>query len=81
MDLSEIIDSVLTSLVDNPLITITIAILLIIMLFRKPKIFFMIFLVTLLLSVILYVISIVSSTGVSQKKELIHKSTKDLPQE
>jgi amino acid transporter len=81
MDLSEIIDSILTSLVDNPLVTITIAILLIIMLFRKPKIFFMIFFVTLLLSVILYVISIVSSTGVSQKKELIHKSTKDLPKE
>jgi amino acid transporter len=81
MDLSEIIDSVLTSLVDNPLVTITIAILLVVMLFRKPKIFFMIFFVTLLLSVILYVISIVSSTGVSQKKELIHKSTKDLPKE
>ena len=81
MDLSEIIDSILTSLVDNSLVTITIAILLIIMLFRKPKIFFIIFFVTLLLGVILYVISIVSSTGVSQKKELIHKSTKDLPQE
>ena len=81
MDLSEIIDSVLTSLVDNPLITITIAILLVIMLFRKPKIFFMIFFVTLLLGVILYVILIVSSTGVSQKKELIYKSTKDLPKE
>ena len=81
MDLSEIIDSVLTSLVDNSLVTITIAILLIIMLFRKPKIFFMLFFVTLLLGVILYVISIVSSTGVSQKKELIHKSTKDLPKE
>lgn len=81
MDFSEIIDSVLTSLADNPLVTITIAILLIIMFFRKPKIFFMIFFVTLLLGVILYVISIVSSTGVSQKKELIHKSTKDLPKE
>ena len=81
MDFSEIIDSILTSLIDNPLITITIAILLVIMLFRKPKIVFMIFFVTLLLSVILYVISIVSSTGVSQKKELIHKSTKDLPKE
>jgi hypothetical protein len=41
----------------------------------------MIFFVTLLLGVILYVISIVSSTGVSQKKELIYKSTKDLPKE
>ena len=81
MDFSEIIDSFLTSLIDNPLITITIAIVLVIVLFRKPKIVFMIFFVTLLLGVILYVISIVSSTGVSQKKELIHKSTKDLPKE
>lgn len=81
MDFSEIIDSILTSLIDNPLITITIAILLVIMLFRKPKIVFMIFFVTLFLGVILYVISIVSSAGVYQKKELIHKSTKDLPKE
>jgi Ca2+/Na+ antiporter len=81
MDFSEIIDSVLTSLIDNLLITITIVIVLVIMLFRKPKIVFMIFSITLLLGVILYVISIVSSAGVSQKKELIHKSTKDLPKE
>ena len=81
MDLSEIIDSILTSLVDNPLVTITIAILLIIMLFRKPKIVFNIFFIVLLLCVVFYVISIVSSTEVSQKKELIHKSTKDLPKE
>ena len=81
MDFSEIIDSVFTSLVDNPLVTITIAILLIIMLFRKPKIVFNIFFIVLLLCVVFYVISIVSSTGVSQKKELIHKSTKDLPKE
>jgi len=81
MDLSEIIDSILTSLVDNSLVTITIALLLIIMLFRKPKIVFTIFFIVLLLCVVFYVISIVSSTGVSQKKELIHKSTKDLPKE
>ena len=62
-------------------IVVAMTFLLVILLFRKPKLFFMIFFITLLLGSILYVISDVSSTGVSQKQELIYKSTKDLPKE
>jgi Ca2+/Na+ antiporter len=79
MDFSVILNRIVIFLQDNPLITLAMTIVLIILLYRKPKIFFTIFFITLLLGVVLYVISIVSSTGVSQKRELIHKSTKDLP--
>jgi hypothetical protein len=81
MDFSLIIDSVVTSLKNNLSIVVVMAFILIILLFRKPKLFFMICLITLLLGSILYVISDVSSTGISQKQELIYKSTKDLPKE
>jgi len=62
-------------------IVVAMTFLLIILLFRKPKLFFMIFFITLLLGMVLYIISDVSSSGVSQKQELIHKSIKDLPKE
>jgi len=81
MDFSVILNSIVIFLQDNPLITLAMTVVLIILLYRKPKIFFTIFFITLLLGVVLYVISIVSSTGVSQKQELIHKSIKDLPKE
>ncbi|OGP62786.1 MAG: hypothetical protein A2169_05840 [Deltaproteobacteria bacterium RBG_13_47_9] len=81
MDFSVIIDSIVTFLRDNPLIVIALTFLLVIMLFRKPKLFFMISFITLILATALYVISVVSSTGVTEKNELIDKSIKDLPKE
>jgi Ca2+/Na+ antiporter len=81
MDFSIIIESIVTFLRDNPLIVIALTFLLIIMLFRKPKLFFIISFITLILAAALYVISVVSFTGVTEKKELIDKSVKDLPKE
>jgi Ca2+/Na+ antiporter len=81
MDFSIIIDSIVTFLRDNPLTVIALTFLLIIMLFRKPKLFFMISLITIILAAALYMISVVSSTGVTEEKELIDKSIKDLPKE
>jgi len=81
MDLSPLIDSIVTLLGNNLLISIALAILLIIMLFRKPKLFFMIFFITLFLGAVLYMIFSVSSTAVSEKKALINKSARDLPTE
>jgi Ca2+/Na+ antiporter len=74
-------DSIVTFSRDNPLIVIALTFLLIIILFRKPKLFFIISFITLILAAALYVISVVSSTGVTEKKELIDKSVKDLPKE
>jgi hypothetical protein len=81
MDFSLIIDSIIILLKDNLPIVIAMTFILIILLFRKPKLFFMIFFIALLLGSVLYVISDVSSTGVTKKQELIYKSTKDLPKE
>jgi Ca2+/Na+ antiporter len=81
MDFSVILDGIVTFLRDNPLIVIALTFLLIIMLFRKTKLFFIISFITLILAAALYVISVVSSTGVTEKKELIDKSVKDLPKE
>jgi hypothetical protein len=81
MDFSVIIDSIVTFLRGYPLIVIALTFLLIIMLFKKPKLFFIISFITLILAVALYVISVVSYTGVTEKKELIDKSIKDLPKE
>jgi len=78
MDLSPLIDSIVTLLGNNLLISIALAILLIIMLFRKPKLFFMIFFITLFLGAVLYMIFSVSSTAVSEEKHLINESMKDL---
>ena len=81
MDLSPLIDSIVTLLGNNLLISIALAILLIIMLFRKPKLFFMIFFITLFLGAVLYMIFSVSSTAVSEEKQLINESMRDLPKE
>jgi Ca2+/Na+ antiporter len=81
MDFSIIIDNIVTLLRDNPLIVIALTVLLIIMLFRKPKLFLIISFITLILAAALYVISVVSYTGATEKKELIDKSVKDLPKE
>lgn len=81
MDFSVIIDSIVTFLMDNSLIVIAVAFLFIIVLFRKPKFFFMISFIALILAAALYMISVVSYTGVTEKKELINKSIKDLPKE
>jgi len=81
MDFSLLIDSILTSFGNNLIISIALAVLLTFMLFRKPKLFFMIFFITLFLGAVLYMIFSVSSTAVSEKEELISKSTRDLPRE
>jgi hypothetical protein len=80
MDFSLITDSIIILLKDNLPVVIGMTFILIILLFRKPKLFFMIFLLTLLLGSVFYVISDVSSTAVAEKQELIYKSTKDLPE-
>lgn len=52
-------------------IAIALAMALGLLLFRKPKIFFTIFFITLFLTGVLYLISTLSSTGASQKQKLI----------
>jgi len=60
MDFSAIIDSIMSFFKTHLLITIAAGILLIFLLYRKPKLFFTIFFIGLLLAGIFYLISNVS---------------------
>lgn len=52
-------------------IAVAIVMVLCLLLFRKPKIFFTIFFIALFLAGVLYLISTLSTTGASQKQKLI----------
>jgi len=52
-------------------IAVALVMILGLLLFRKPKIFFTIFFIALLITGVLYLISTLSSTGASQKQKLI----------
>lgn len=58
---------------ENIYVAIALAVLFLLLLFRKPKIFFAVFFFAILLIGVLYLISTLSSVGVSQKEKLIHK--------
>jgi membrane protein implicated in regulation of membrane protease activity len=52
-------------------IAVALVMILCLLLFRKPKIFFAIFFIALFLAGVLYLISTLSTTGASQKQKLI----------
>lgn len=68
-----IINSIISFFQANLIIAIAVAILLIFFILRKPKLFFLILFIALLLYGVLYLILDVSSTGVYQKEKLIQK--------
>jgi len=73
-----VIDSIVTFFQDHLLFAVAFAIVLLFLLFRKPKVFLTISAIVLLLLGILYLISDISSTGVTHKEKLISKSV-DVP--
>jgi len=73
MDFFEIMRSFLTFFQDNLLITIVFACVLLFVLYWKTRLFLLILFITLLLIGILYIISDVTSTGLSKKKKLIQE--------
>ncbi len=73
MDLFEISRSITGFFAGNLYISIAVAILLLFLLFKKPKLFLTIFILALLMAGVFYVISTVSSTGVSHKQKMIEK--------
>jgi hypothetical protein len=60
---------------DNLYISIGLAVLLLYLLYRKPKLFFTILLVTSVLAAALYVISHISSAGIETKENMIDLNT------
>ncbi|MEF9426030.1 MAG: hypothetical protein L0956_02225 [Candidatus Mariimomonas ferrooxydans] len=73
MDFFDIGRSINGFLAGNLYISIAVAVLLLFLLFKKPKLFFTIFILALLMAGVFYVISTVSSTGVSHKQKMIEK--------
>jgi hypothetical protein len=71
MDFWEIMKMLLMFFQENILITIAFAGVLLFLLYWKPRLFIIIVFVTLLLLGIFYIISEVSSTGLSHKQKLI----------
>lgn len=73
MNFSETANSVLSFSKDNPIIAVVVGLILLFLLFRKPKLFFGLFFLAAILALILYFIEDVSSTGKSGKGEMIEK--------
>ena len=77
MDFFGSINSIIAFFQNNLFIAIAAAILLVFLLYRKPKLFLTIFLIALFLSGVFYLISTLSSTGVSHKEKILQKG--DVP--
>jgi uncharacterized SAM-binding protein YcdF (DUF218 family) len=74
MDLiSLIIPSIVNYLQSNPFIGLGIALVIAYAFYRKPKLSMTIFLIVVILIVVVYLISYVSSVGVTYKRELIRE--------
>ncbi|MGA1869816.1 MAG: hypothetical protein ACMUJM_14875 [bacterium] len=73
MDFSEVLHIIITFFQNNLIITIAVSIVLVFLLFRKPKLFFSLLFLGLLLVGMLYLVLDISSTGKSHKNKLIHQ--------
>ncbi len=73
MDISELINNIIAFLKDNPILAIVIGIALLFAGYRKPKLFFGVLFIILLLAGVIYLVLSMSSGGVSQKKKLLEK--------
>jgi hypothetical protein len=78
MNFTAVIDSIIIFFQDHLFFALAFAIVLLFLLFRKPKVFLTISAIVLLLLGILYLISDISSTGVTYKEKLISKAV-DVP--
>lgn len=72
MDFSRYADSVVSFAQSNPIIAIVVVLGLLFFVYRKPKLFFTLFGLALLLVGLLYTIMNLSSSGSEKKKALTH---------
>lgn len=78
MSLSEIMSSIISFLMSNPIIAAVIGLLLLFLIFRKSKLFLTLLFFALILTAAFYLIMNMASSGVSKKERLIHKEDKKL---
>ena len=73
MGFSGLIDGIVFFARNHAVIAIIVALGLLFFIYRKPKLFFTLFLIGLFLAGLLYIISILTGSGSEQKKRLIHE--------
>lgn len=78
MDISEIINSIISFAKDNPIVAVAAALLLIFLIYLRPKLFLSLLFLALFLGGIFYLIMSMASSGVSQKGKLIDKGQRQI---
>ena len=73
MDFSGFMDSLVFYVQNNTLIAMVIAAGLLFLIYRKPRVFFSILVLGLILAVSYYLITSMAGSGSNQKKRLIHE--------
>ncbi len=73
MDFLGLMDSIVSFVQNNTVIAIVIAVGLLFLIYRKPKLFFGILFLGLFLAVLFYTITTMAGSGSKQKKRLIHE--------
>ncbi len=69
-------DNIVSFIQNNTVIAIAIAVILVFLIYRKPKLFFGIVFLGLFLAVVFYLITSMADSGSKQKKSLIFKEEK-----
>ena len=78
MDFSRFMDGILSFAQNHVIIVIVLALVLLYLMYRKPKLVFGILLLGLFLVGLLYFITSISGSGSEQEKKLIHEGEKQL---
>jgi len=73
LDLSAIGDGIISFVTGNPIIAVVVGLFLLFLLYRKPKLFLILFCLVLILAATIYFIMDVSSIGKSEKGRMIEK--------
>jgi Ca2+/Na+ antiporter len=78
MDFSRFMDGILSFAQNHVIIVIVLALVLLYLMYQKPKLVFGILLLGLFLVGLLYFITSISRSGSEQEKKLIHEGEKEL---
>lgn len=78
MDISEIINSIISFAKDNPIVAVAAALLLVFLIYLRPKLFLSLLFLALFLGGIFYLIMSMASSVVSQKGKLIDKGQRQI---
>ena len=78
MDFSELMQGIVTFAQNHAVMAIVLALVLLFLMYRRPKLFFSILLFGLLLAGLLYMITNMAGLGSDQKRKLIHEEEKQV---